>query len=176
MEQERSKYPTQAAVGLRFTGMRVWQPGHGSHKEHGRAFGYALSEATLHHALYEYLHDGERLRVELIPPLLQRVEAVREWFLSQAEFRFYGSSLLFVYEGDPVVADAAQPGGTGAGGDPAGRVDVRMIDFAHVWPIRDGPHGRDTGYLLGLDSLLRCLRHVATEHAALGGDSKRGAQ
>ena len=49
------------------------------------------------------------------------------------------------------------------------KVDLRMIDFAHVWPIQDGPEGRDTGYLLGL----RSLQRVLTQMCAVLGDAVR---
>lgn len=163
IKQERDKYPTQQVVGFRFTGMRVWDDVHAAYKEHGRAFGYALDERTLHHAFYEYLHDGKRVRTEVIPPLLDRLGAIRSWFETQSRYRFYGSSLLFVYEGH---SEASTTPAEHAAMPPP-RVDVRMIDFAHVWPIppHQQPHGRDTGYLLGLDSIMRYLRHVHDEHA-----------
>lgn len=145
---ERSKFPLQQAAGFRVTGMRVWQPVAQAYREHGRAFGYGLTEPRLHDAFREYLYDGVRVRTELIPPLLARLRDIEAWFESQAEFRFYGSSLLFLYEGE--------------GGGAA--VDVRMIDFAHVWPIRDG--GRDSGYSVGLARIIRCLEQLASEEAA----------
>ena len=156
VEQERSKYPTQQVVGFRFTGMRVPQAGAAVGaagapppvKERGRAYGYSLTEATLGRAFAEYLHDGARVRVELIPPFLERLRAIRAWFAAQSEFRFYGSSLLFLYDAAP--APGAAP-----------RVDVRMIDFAHVWPIQDGGgDARDVGYLLGLDRVIGYLEAV----------------
>jgi hypothetical protein len=190
VEQERNKYPPQQVVGFRFTGMRVPQvrrlerpqsgsgsgaaegqapsppPAPAGVKEHGRAFGYALDEASLHHAFYEYLHDGERLRLEVVPHLLGRLREIRAWFAAQAEFRFYGSSLLFLYDVD------APP--------EAPLVDLRMIDFAHVWPIpppssvspeREGATdgvargaGRDEGYLRGLDSVIGFLEALLLAH------------
>ena len=160
IEQERNKYPTQQIVGFRFTGMRV-PLSSGGVKEHGRAFGYALTQETLGNAFAEYLHDGERLRLELIPPLLQRLKAIRAYFTEQSEFRFYGSSLLFVYESDSKGRTGQTPS-----------VDVRMIDFAHVWPIQGSEvsggrrSDRDSGYLLGLDSIIGYL-------VALSADSAR---
>jgi hypothetical protein len=122
------------------TGMRVWdrrravrqlpdgrhESSAGHYREHGRAFGYKLTQATLGDGFREFLFDGERVRYEAVPPFLDRLLAIRLWMASQAEFRLYGSSLLFIYEGD------AQPGAPP-------RVDLRMIDFAHVWPIRQPP-------------------------------------
>jgi hypothetical protein len=164
--QERGKYPPQQAVGLRVTGMRVWRRDERRYTEHGRAFGYALDDATLPHAFYEFLHDGTRVRTELIPPLLERLAAVRGWFAAQSDFRFYGSSLLFVYDGGGSEPAAAAAAAAVAAAAPPPRVDVRMIDFAHVWPIRpaEQPAGRDDGYLKGLDSVIRYLRHVQAVH------------
>jgi hypothetical protein len=188
---ERSKYPPQATLGFRLTGMRVWDEGEGRFREHGRKYGYGLDEGNVHRAFEEFLHDGTRLRSEVIPPLLSRLRELEAYFATQNEFRFYGSSLLFLYEGDPKGA-AAAPTGSGAllltpgsmppAGSrtesgavrgapstpivhtslapPAPRMDVRMIDFAHVWPIRDGPEGRDDGYLKGLRNVIHCLELV----------------
>lgn len=147
-EAERRKYPTQQVVGFRFTGMRVWNEAERRFKEHGRSFGYALDEQNLHKAFEEYLHDGTRVRTELIPPLLDRLREIESWFESQSDFRFYGSSLLFVYD-----SSSSQP-----------KLDVRMIDFAHVWPITE-PNGRDDGYLLGLRNIKRCLQRVRLQHS-----------
>ena len=145
--KERDKYPPQLVMGFRCTGMRVWQPAAGRYKEHGRTFGYRLDESTMVAAFYEFLHDGTRLRLDLIPPLLTAMRSVRATMAAQHDYRFYGSSLLFSYAGTPTS------------GTP--RVDVRMIDFAHVWPITDAG-GSDTGYLRGVDSIIGFLE-------ALGG-------
>lgn len=64
--------------------------------------------------------------------------------------RLYGSSLLICYEGDPTTADTG-----------ASRADVRMIDFAHAYPIADGGH--DTGYVQGIDFLLETLHAIYLE-------------
>jgi hypothetical protein len=169
---ERAKFPLQQRVGFRVTGMRVWQPVAGAYKEHGRAFGYALTEETLHAAFREFLHDGARVRSEAVPPLLSRLRALEAWFAVQADFRFYGSSLLFLYEGEEGEAGPTRP---------AVAVDVRLIDFAHATPIQKGgpepgPRGaRDEGFLLGLRSVMRCLERVAAEAEAEAAGGARGA-
>jgi hypothetical protein len=182
--QERGKYPTQQAVGFRLTGMRVWDTAAGRYREHGRGFGYALGEDDLVRGFAEFLHDGTRLRVELIPQLLARLHAIREWMAGQAEHRCYGTSLLLLYDGgDGEEEEAGVHAATARGrrklapGAPAPppRVDVRMIDFAHVWPIRDGPGGRDTGYLLGLDRVIGYLEQLQVQ-AQVQGEGQRRAQ
>lgn len=160
--QERGKWPPQAALGYRYTGMRVWEPhaaaeagarGAGRWVVRDRAYGYALSLPAAARGLEAFLWDGARVRTELIPPLIGRLREIRSWFEVQGAHRFYGSSLLFLYDG----------GVEGAAG--AATVDVRMIDFPHVWPIRDG--GRDAGYLLGLDTLIAQLEALQAREEAV---------
>jgi Inositol polyphosphate kinase len=106
----------------------------GTYREHGRAFGYGLDEKTLEEGFREFLFDGHRVRVELIPSFLERLLEIREWIIKQDEHRFYGSSLLFIYEGEE------REGGQRL--LPVG-VEVRMIDFAHVWPINPRSNATD---------------------------------
>ena len=150
---ERDKWLPQQALGFRVTGMRVWLAGAGGGwAVADRGFGYSLAEATAGAAVAAFLHDGARVRTELVPPILAALRRVEAWFEAQADHAFYGSSLLFVYEGEP------------GGGSP--RADVRMIDFAHVWPLARAPAAgggagaapeqapRDWNYLAGLRSLI----------------------
>lgn len=157
--RERTKYPPQQQLGFRFTGMRVWDAKAGAYKEHGRSFGYGLDNSTISAAFHEFFHDGTRVRAELLPPLIERLESIRAWFEGQSDFRFYGSSLLFVYDSsreEPVV-------------------DVRMIDFAHVWPIaaHEKPHGRDSGYLLGITRIIHELKVLHALATYSGADAGR---
>jgi 1D-myo-inositol-tetrakisphosphate 5-kinase/inositol-polyphosphate multikinase len=167
---EAAKYPPAQRVGLRVTGMRVWDTSAGEYREHGRSFGYGLDEGSLDRAFAEFLWDGAKLRTDVAEGMLTRLEALEAWFESQADFRFYGSSLLFCYDGEGGEAAAGapqllvrQPTGTASEASVAPAtpvVDVRMIDFAHVWSIRDGPEGRDEGYLTGLRSTKAYVRKV----------------
>lgn len=82
---ELRKFPLQQRVGFRLTGMRVWDAVGGTYREHGRAYGYSLDEASLHCAFAEFLYDGRRVRRELVPPLLAHLRAVQAWFHAQSE-------------------------------------------------------------------------------------------
>lgn len=52
-----------------------------------------------------FLHDGERLLVHHIPGLLQKIYALARIIYRLKGYRFYGCSLLFIYEGDREVQD-----------------------------------------------------------------------
>ena len=207
--REAAKYGSHHELGYRIVGMRMWvgdgiesgdcrsrcsgnarrmDSGGGGgptalshgYRTLGRDFGYALTPATAASTgLRAFLSGGSRLRIDVLPPLLERLLELRAWIAVQEEFRFHGSSLLLTYEGadeeDSVRdGDGGVDGGSdgGAGARPPSPVaDVRMIDFAHVWSVRRSAGGdargagasftrsqdsdeRDSGYLLGLDSLI----------------------
>jgi hypothetical protein len=63
----------------------------------------------------------------------------------QSDLRFYSSSLLFVCDG--IEEKEKQP-----------QISLRMIDFAHVFPIKDG--GKDDCYLIGLRNLIKIMQNL----------------
>eukprot|EP01136_Pigoraptor_vietnamica_P044240 Opistho-1_new@20736 len=144
---ELSKYPPQMELGFRFTGMHVFDVVRGEHRSYGRKYGHALTVESVRDGFVEYLSDGVRVRRDVIPGFLARLTDIREWFLRQRLYRFYSSSLLFVYEGDGSSA----------------AVDVRCIDFAHVYPVRDG--GRDDGYVYGIERVIALFATLLAEGA-----------
>jgi len=94
-----------------------------------------LTEEAVVIVLGQFLHTP-KLRKEA----LGFVSRLHEYFQTQTEFAFYGSSLFFAY-------DAA------LGKDASLR--VKMIDFAHVHPPPND--GLDESYLTGLTFLQRVL-------------------
>eukprot|EP01137_Pigoraptor_chileana_P002076 Opistho-2@40447 len=134
---EVAKYPPQTELGFRFTGMHVYDATRGEYRSLGRKYGHGLSVANVIDGFVAYLDNGKGVRRDVIPGILSRLYEIRAWFAEQSVYRFYSSSLLFVYEGDGFSSD----------------VDVRCIDFAHVYPICDG--GKDEGYVHGIDRVIR---------------------
>jgi len=94
------------------------------------------SKELLQGALCNFFKNGETIRVDVINFFIKRLLVLFNWMKEQTLYRFYSSSLLFVYDGDDVE-----------------NYDVRMIDFAHVFEIKDG--GLDQGYIKGLKQILR---------------------
>lgn len=182
-EREASKWPPQAKLGYRFTGLRVHRASEAAGDDGGvvqldTKYGYALPEDGLQDAFRRYVDAGcGRWRPAVLQELLPRLRLLKRLWATQRLYRFYGSSLLFVY--DAATAPAVPGGeltqaGTGAGtGEAVGAapavatrwgsggrpdVDVRMIDFGHAWDIRDG--GRDDGYELGLRNIIATIETV----------------
>ncbi|XP_037346817.2 inositol hexakisphosphate kinase 2-like [Pungitius pungitius] len=92
---------TSASIGVRLCGMQVYQSDSGQlmfmNKYHGRK----LTLASFKEALYQFFHDGCRLRRELLSPVLRRLREMQAALESCESYRFYSSSLLIIYDGDP---------------------------------------------------------------------------
>lgn len=164
---------TSACLGVRICGMQVYQ----TDKKHflckDKYYGRKLSADGFRQALYQFLHDGTRLRTELLAPIQRQLQALLSVIRSQSSYRFYSSSLLVIYDGQepperapgsPHPQEAPQPApGSCPGGLP--KVDVRMIDFAHTtykgsWNERSTYDGPDPGYIFGLENLIQILRDI----------------
>ena len=81
---------------------------------------------------------------------LRRVEAL---FQTQTTYNFYASSLLFVYD-----AEGAKNSKNLGSEKLSEFVNVKMIDFAHVWPAEEGKI--DQNYLKGVQSLIKLFSDV----------------
>ncbi|XP_033482611.1 inositol hexakisphosphate kinase 2 [Epinephelus lanceolatus] len=92
---------TSASIGVRLCGMQVYQSDSGQlmfmNKYHGRK----LTLAGFKEALYQFFHDGRRLRQELLSPVLRRLREMQAALEACESYRFYSSSLLIIYDGDP---------------------------------------------------------------------------
>ncbi|CAL8353024.1 inositol hexakisphosphate kinase 2 [Gadus morhua] len=92
---------TSASIGVRLCGMQVYHPDSGQlifmNKYHGRK----LTLAGFKQALYQFFHNGRRLRQELLSPVLRRLRDMQATLEACESYRFFSSSLLINYDGDP---------------------------------------------------------------------------
>eukprot|EP01128_Nolandella_sp_AFSM9_P004056 TRINITY_DN177_c2_g1_i1.p1 TRINITY_DN177_c2_g1~~TRINITY_DN177_c2_g1_i1.p1 ORF type:complete len:1077 (+),score=299.71 TRINITY_DN177_c2_g1_i1:1082-4312(+) len=133
---------TTSSLGMRLVASRKYMVNYNDFESLSRSECNSIStEGQLEKYLRSFFYNGEVLRTDVISPLLERLVTLQSWVSTQNAFRFYSSSLLFVYEGDP---------------DEEMKWNLKMIDFAHVFEIKDG--GIDEGYALGLSHLIRLFR------------------
>jgi hypothetical protein len=94
-------------------------------------------------------------RKNLVDAFMVKLKEVLVYFEKQQAWRFYSSSLLFLYDANDKSATPV--------------VSIKMvsfslskiknqIDFAHAFRIEDG--GRDAGYLFGLKNLIKHMEEV----------------
>ena len=119
---------------------------------------------TFRNTLGEYLDNGHGCQIQHIPIILRKLRRLAGIIRSLEDYRFYASSLLMIYDGNPSSSK---------------KIDVRIIDFARCvtqedvrqhhdeFPFPPRHRGPNYGYLLGLKSLAACFEWIYEKH---GGD------
>ncbi|XP_070196156.1 inositol hexakisphosphate kinase 1-like [Littorina saxatilis] len=98
-QSHKCNITTSRTLGLRLCGMQVYQDTTGAYKSLDKYYGRTLTEETFYHVLRDFLHNGQELRVELLGPILARLNALLTCLKKLKSFRFYASSLLIMYDG-----------------------------------------------------------------------------
>ncbi|KAK3579103.1 hypothetical protein CHS0354_022124 [Potamilus streckersoni] len=98
-QTRKCKNTTSVAIGLRLCGMQVYQLNTGRFVCHNKYFGRSLSVEGFKDSLYQFLNNGQELRVDLIGTIVQQLKCLGSIIHKQDSFRFYSSSLLIMYDG-----------------------------------------------------------------------------
>ncbi|KAK9502981.1 hypothetical protein O3M35_011651 [Rhynocoris fuscipes] len=93
---------TSGKLGVRIGGMQVYQVTTGRFLCRNKFFGRSLSTNGFSNALRHFLHDGQRFRTELLPSLIRKLEVLAETVAALESLRLYTTSLLLLYEGQPL--------------------------------------------------------------------------
>lgn len=151
-------------------------------KYHGRT----LTIEGFKETLYKFLHNGIEARLNLIKPIIWRLQQLYAMVEKQDTFRFYTSSLLVMYDGavesssrhhhhcsprlDNDTSDKCSYGLQHTWDKHWPEVEVRMIDFAHS--THQGfcedkiiHYGPDKGYLFGLQNLILSFKEVLERYS-----------
>ncbi|KAJ1660423.1 inositol polyphosphate kinase kcs1 [Dispira simplex] len=146
---------TSKSLGVRMCGMRVYKTNKSRFLFQDKYYGRSLNDKTFKRSLLEFLDNGEEIGVHHIPTLLRKLCDLYRVVLAMHGFRFYGTSLLVVYDGLDVPPHIPpgqrrvqrQKNGYSHRGHadivnyhhhhptaerpPQSSVDIRIIDFTH---------------------------------------------
>ncbi|ORZ02259.1 hypothetical protein BCR43DRAFT_449008 [Syncephalastrum racemosum] len=167
-QTRKCEQSTSGLLGVRVCGMQVYKSWMGTYSVQDKYAGRKLTPTSFRDTLYDFLHDGSRLWLHHIPPLLDKLKQLALLIQKLRGYRFFGSSLLLIYDGL----------------DPSVPIDVRIVDFAHCVTQREmqenladmtcppsRPTECDHGYLLGLDTLIDTFDHIYSSASASASSS-----
>lgn len=161
-KEKRINDSTSRTLGVRLCGMQVYSVLSKEYTFVDKYAGRSFTEEEFKTCLKNFLYNGAGYRTELIKQLLQRLDTLRSHLRKLEGFRFFSSSLLVMYDGQP--NDSLETSGSPSNSsDLYPDVEVRMIDFANARLKEEdsNPHvGPDLGYILGITSLIDIFSEI----------------
>ncbi|KAK9868755.1 hypothetical protein WJX84_007552 [Apatococcus fuscideae] len=135
----------QSSLGFRICGMQVYRHCQRGYWRASKRWCKGLPQDEVRKALLRFPHNESSLRAEDVygghHGALSQLRQLLHWFQVQQEFVFYSSSILIIYEGDAQQQSEAN-------------VSIRLVDFAHTFPV-EGKH--DTNFSTGLAAFMSAL-------------------
>lgn len=80
---------TSGTLGVRLCGMQVYQADIEHYMKRDKYYGRELNEDGFKRTLYNFFHNGLRLRTKIIRKVVQKLDQLRRVIERQSSYRFY---------------------------------------------------------------------------------------
>ncbi|XP_071498239.1 inositol hexakisphosphate kinase 3-like [Diadema antillarum] len=169
----RATESTTRTLGVRFGGMQVYHADKGSYMCCNKKYGNTLTEESLREEIGRFIYQRHSHCGEIRQAMVDRITELRDRVLQLDQYRFFGCSVLMIYEGMDAASNGDRDGdGDGRNGcrgrswneEDAPNIVVKIIDFGHAssWELQASEgmdyQGVDASFVFGLDSLLQMLQ------------------
>jgi 1D-myo-inositol-tetrakisphosphate 5-kinase/inositol-polyphosphate multikinase len=147
IERQIGKFQPAAEIGFQVLGWKTYRPSDKTYVYHDKRCARSLTKDELLHGMANFFGASECDHRPFIRAVLDRLVVLEEIMSKQYEFVFIASSLLIAYDG--VHRN---------NGDDI-KVDVRLVDFAHVFPSSSSSKNEpDENFLFGLHHCIKYLQ------------------
>lgn len=175
----KAQNTTSATLGLRLTGMQVYDHESGRYLCHNKYFGRSLNRETFEEVIEDFFKinndmvseedcAGDQIRIDVINRVIATIEEMITVLNKLDSYRFFTASLLVTYDGQLTTAQSDDQSDQLPAAQPDLKYDVRMIDFAHSTHrgLRDEVvhEGPDANFIHGLRTLLQILETLLSKH------------
>ncbi|XP_063964204.1 inositol hexakisphosphate kinase 3-like [Lytechinus pictus] len=137
---------TTNKLGVRFGGMQIYQADKGTYVCCNKKYGNKLTEEDLRYEVGRFVYDKHRHSKKIRAWIIQRITQLKDLISSLNQYRFFGCSVLIIYEGMQKVRKGGSRTVENDRQDP-GKVEVlkEMEGSGDVeWTPREGD-GKDRG-------------------------------
>lgn len=137
----KCKNTTSKSYGIRICGVKKFDEKLNQFEIKDKYHGREIKDEYLKENITDFFHNGNILRKDVIDSILIELEKLLQVLKEQKKYIFYGSSLLFIYEGIGKL-----------------KYSVKIVDFAHT--LIDNDKEDDSGFIFGLENLITILNKI----------------